>query len=83
MSIPAQLIAAFFGAASVFLFVVPFAPPPAGGEPYTNLPYWTHAVAGWAIFGVGFLYWLVWTYILPRTSGYTVVRTEDVDMDGL
>jgi len=58
-------------------FVVPFVPPPVGGEPYTNLPYWTHAVAGWATFGIGFLYWLVWAYILPQIGGYTIARTED------
>ena len=27
-----------------------------------SLPYWSHAVAGWAILGIGFLYWLVWAH---------------------
>ena len=83
VSVPAQLAAAFFGTANVFLFVVPFVPPSIGGEPYTSLPYWSHAVAGWAIFGVGFLYWLVWAHLLPRIGGYTLVQLKEVGTDGL
>ena len=83
MSVPTHLAAAFFGAANVFLFVVPFVPPPAGGEPYTKLPYWSHAVGGWAIFGIGFLYWLVWAHLLPWIGGYTLVQSEEVGTDGL
>ncbi|KLT39208.1 high affinity methionine permease [Cutaneotrichosporon oleaginosum] len=75
--------AAFFGAANVFLFVVPLTPPPAGGEPYTSLPYWTHAVAGWAVFGIGFVYWLLWAHVLPRVGGYTLVRQKEISSDGL
>ena len=83
VSVPAQLAAICFGAANVFLFVVPFVPPSAGGKPYTNLPYWSHAVGGWAIFGIGFLYWLVWVHLLPRIGGYTLVQLEEVGRDGL
>ncbi|KAF8701659.1 hypothetical protein AX14_000351 [Amanita brunnescens Koide BX004] len=68
-NISEQLAAVFFGTANVFLFVVPFVPPPAGHQPYTSLPYWSHAVAGWTIFGIGFLYWLVWAHLLPRIGG--------------
>ena len=75
--------AAFFGAANVFLFVVPFVRPPPGGEPYIHLPYWTHAVAGWAVFGLGFLYWIVWGHVLPKIGGYRLERREEVGQDGL
>ncbi len=75
--------AAFFGAANVFLFIVPLTPPPAGGEPYTTMPYWTHAVAGWAVFGIGFIYWLLWAHVLPRVGRYTLVRQQEVSSDGL
>ena len=40
----------FFGTANVFLLIVPFIPPPADAEPYESMPYWTHAVVGWALF---------------------------------
>lgn len=54
------LVAAlFFGTANVFLFVAPFIPPPIDAEPYESLPYWTHAVVGWALFGLGALWWIV------------------------
>ncbi|BEJ12726.1 hypothetical protein CspHIS471_0211860 [Cutaneotrichosporon sp. HIS471] len=80
---PAVLAAGFFGAANVFLLVVPFTPPPEGGEPYATMPYYTHAVAGWAVFGIGFIYWLVWAHVLPRVGGYTLVRELEVGGDGL
>ncbi|KXN87037.1 High-affinity methionine permease [Leucoagaricus sp. SymC.cos] len=47
----------FFGAANVFLFIAPFIPPPEGAEPYVSLPYWTHAVVGWILIGVGAAWW--------------------------
>lgn len=75
--------AAFFGAVNVFLFIVPLTPPPAAAEPYESMPYWTHAVAGWAVFGIGLLYWVVWAQILPRVFGYKLKRVEEVGTDGL
>lgn len=80
---PAVAAAAFFGAANVFLFVAPFIPPPPGGEPYKTMPYWTHAVAGWAVFGIGFLYWAIWAHLLPRLFRYRLVRVKEVGGDGL
>ena len=80
---PALVAASFFGAVNVFLFVVPFIRPPAGADPYTTLPYWTHAVAGWAVFGIGFLYWVLWAQVLPRVLGYKLRRVEEVGKDGL
>ncbi|KAJ2926324.1 hypothetical protein H1R20_g10773, partial [Candolleomyces eurysporus] len=75
--------AGFFGAFNVFLFIVPLTTPPVGAEPYIDLPYWTHAVAGWAVFGLGFLYWVIWAQILPRVFGYKLRRVEEVGKDGL
>ncbi|KAF8661271.1 hypothetical protein AX16_001372 [Volvariella volvacea WC 439] len=83
VSLPAQLAAAFFGAANTFLFIVPLTPPPEGGEPYISLPYWTHAVAGWVVFGLGFLYWVIWAHVLPRVGGYRLVRIQEIGKDGL
>ena len=48
-----------------------------------SLPYWSHAVGGWVIFGIGFLYWVVWAHLLPQIGGYTLVRLEEVTADGL
>ncbi|KAL1410672.1 methionine permease [Vanrija albida] len=79
----ATLAAGFFGLANVFLFIVPFTKPPPGGEPYKTLPYWTHAVAGWAVFGIGFIYWLVWAHIIPKIGNYNLVRVKEVGADGL
>ncbi|KAF9446966.1 high affinity methionine permease [Macrolepiota fuliginosa MF-IS2] len=75
--------AAFFGAANTFLFIVPFTKPPAGGDPYESLPYWTHAVAGWVVFGLGFLYWVVWAIVLPWVGGYRLERIHETGPDRL
>jgi hypothetical protein len=77
VGIPAQAAAGFFGAVNVFLFVVPLTKPPAGADPYTSLPYWTHAVAGWAVFGLGFLYWVFWAQILLTLGKYKLYRVEE------
>ncbi|EAU85121.2 high affinity methionine permease [Coprinopsis cinerea okayama7 len=77
------ITSAFFGAANVFLFIVPLTRPPPGAEPYESLPYWTHAVAGWAVFGLGLVYWIIWARILPKVLGYKLVRVEEVGKDGL
>ncbi|KAG5651622.1 hypothetical protein H0H81_008027, partial [Sphagnurus paluster] len=81
--LPALLAATFFGAANTFLFIVPLTRPPPGAEPYVTLPYWTHAVAGWAVFGIGFLYWVFWAQLLPRIGRYQLSRSEEVGKDGL
>ncbi|KIK58841.1 hypothetical protein GYMLUDRAFT_45139 [Collybiopsis luxurians FD-317 M1] len=75
--------AAFFGAANVFLFVVPLTKPPAGAEPYVSLPYWTHGVAGWVVFGIGAVYWVIWAHVLPRLGKYRLERVEEKGKDGL
>ncbi|KAF8887845.1 high affinity methionine permease [Gymnopilus junonius] len=83
LTIPAVCAAFFFGAANVFLFIVPLIRPPAGAQPYNSLPYWTHAVAGWCVFGLGALYWVIWAKLLPRALGYELKRVEEVGADGL
>lgn len=75
--------AGFFGAANVFLFVVPLIKPPEGAEPYEDLPYWTHAVAGWAVFGIGAIYWVIWAKLLPLIGNYKLIREPQVGKDGL
>ncbi|KAG6878830.1 hypothetical protein C0992_007372 [Termitomyces sp. T32_za158] len=72
----AQVAAFAFGCANVFLFVAPFVRPPPGGQPYEVLPYWTHAAGGWAVFGLGLLYWFMWAMVLPWWYGYRLVRVE-------
>jgi hypothetical protein len=47
------------------------------------MPYWTHAVAGWAVFGIGFIYWIIWGHILPRVFRYQLVRKQEIGADGL
>lgn len=77
------IAAAFFGAANIFLVIVPFIPPPPGAEPYVELPYWTHAVAGWVVFALGGLYWVLWSVILPKIGRFTLEREVSVGKDGL
>jgi hypothetical protein len=80
---PVKIASGFFGAANVFLFVMPLIKPPLGSEPYITLPYWTHAAGGWAVFGAGFLYWLVWIKLLPWKGAYELVKVEEIGGDGL
>ncbi|KAF9459045.1 high affinity methionine permease [Collybia nuda] len=77
-----QVATIFFGLANVFLIIVPLTKPPPGGEPYKNLPYWTHALAGWSVFGLGFLYWALWAHLFPWLRGYSLLRVEEVGSDG-
>ncbi|RDB26393.1 High-affinity methionine permease [Hypsizygus marmoreus] len=83
VSAPAQIAAAFFGLVNIFLVTVPLTKPPPGGEPYVNLPYWTHAVGGWSVFGLGFLYWFAWARVLPWFGGYHLLKVEGTGRDGL
>ncbi|KAI1496235.1 amino acid permease-domain-containing protein [Biscogniauxia marginata] len=62
------------------LIAAPFFPPtdPKPG----GLFYATYAIVGVGIMVFGFLYWLVWTVILPRLGGYRLQEKEDVLDDG-
>ncbi|KAG6829046.1 hypothetical protein H0H92_005877 [Tricholoma furcatifolium] len=78
----AQAAAFAFGCANVFLFIAPFIRPPPNGYPYEALPYWTHAAGGWAIFGLGLAYYLLWAVLIPWWGGYSLVRIEEKRDDG-
>lgn len=58
LSTTTLLCTLFFGVSNVFLFLAPFVKPPQGAEPYQSLPYWTHAAVGWALLGLGGIWWL-------------------------
>ncbi|KAF9552203.1 amino acid transporter [Agrocybe pediades] len=75
--------AVFFGAVNVFLFIVPLTSPPEGAEPYESLPSCTHAVGGWAVFGIGAVYWVLWAVVAPRVGGYELRRVSEVGEDGM
>ncbi|KAF9545079.1 high affinity methionine permease [Agrocybe pediades] len=67
--------ATFFGAVNVFLFVVPLTAPPVGAEPYE--------MGGWAVFGLGAVYWVLWAVVAPRVGRYELRRISEVGEDGL
>ncbi|KAI1633618.1 amino acid permease-domain-containing protein [Biscogniauxia mediterranea] len=65
---------------AIGLIAAPFFPPT---EPKPGgLFYATYAIVGVSIIVFGFLYWLVWTVILPRLGGYELQQKEDVLDDG-
>ncbi|AMD18899.1 HBL003Cp [Eremothecium sinecaudum] len=68
--------------ANIYLVFAPYIPPPADMRLDQTLPYWTHCVLAWAIFGVGAIYWFVWTRILPKIGGYKLVYSEVLGEDG-
>lgn len=73
----------FFFLSNLYLVAAPFVPPTDGQNIYETLPYWIHCVVGFAIFGAGGLYWLVWAKVLPWIGGYDLVRETVVDeIDG-
>lgn len=75
-------VVAFFTLSSLYLIVAPYIPPSAGQSVYDDLPYWIHPVVTWGIFSVGALYWFVWTIVLPRYGGYTLIAKEVIGSDG-
>ncbi|KAK6455570.1 high affinity methionine permease [Scheffersomyces xylosifermentans] len=72
----------FFFLASLYLIVAPYIPPVEGQTVYNKLPYWIHAVVTWGVFGIGFVYWVVWVKVLPHFGNYTLVAKEVVGEDG-
>ncbi|KAJ2970117.1 hypothetical protein NUW58_g9794 [Xylaria curta] len=62
------------------LLAAPFFPP-SNPNP-DGLWYATYAVVGVGIIVFGFLYWLVWTIILPRLGGYRLEEKQDILDDG-
>lgn len=75
-------VAIFFFLSSLYLVVAPYIPPSEGQSVYEKLPYWLHAVVAWGIFGLGGIYWAVWTQLLPRIGGYKLIEKEALGEDG-
>lgn len=72
----------FFAFSSLYLIVAPYIPPSAGQSVYNDLPYWIHAVVTWGVFGIGFVYWVVWSIVLPRIGKYDIEVKEVLGEDG-
>lgn len=75
-------VVAFFSLSSFYLIVAPYIPPSAGQSVYNNLPYWIHCVVTWGVFGIGGIYWVVWSFLLPKYGKYTLVTREILGADG-
>ncbi|KZF24363.1 high affinity methionine permease [Xylona heveae TC161] len=72
----------FFLLSNLYLVLAPFVPPQDGQNIYKTLPYYLHCVVGFAIFGAGAIYWLIWAIVWPKLRGYRLVRTVVVEEDG-
>ena len=66
----------FFFLSSLYLVAAPYIPPSEGQSVYEKLPYWLHAVVTWGVFGLGGIYWVIWTQLLPRFGGYKLVEKK-------
>ncbi|RYP71916.1 hypothetical protein DL771_004519 [Monosporascus sp. 5C6A] len=65
---------------SLTLLAAPFFPP---SEPQRGSYFYaTYAIVGVGILLFGFLYWLVWTVLLPRLGNYRLGEQEEVLDDG-
>ncbi|KAF2661039.1 hypothetical protein K491DRAFT_588114 [Lophiostoma macrostomum CBS 122681] len=62
--------AVFRVALSLALLAAPFFPPKDGHGTTGGLWYATYAVVGVSIIAFGFVYWYVWTRLLPKWKGY-------------
>lgn len=76
------IITAFFLLANVYLVIAPYVPPTGGQSVYEHLPYWTHCVVAWGIFGIGGVYYLITAQLLPRIGHYELVSKEVLGDDG-
>ncbi|RYP66507.1 hypothetical protein DL769_006018 [Monosporascus sp. CRB-8-3] len=65
---------------SLALLAAPFFPP-SESQP-GGLFYATYGIVGVGILLFGFLYWLVWTVLLPRLGNYRLEEQEEVLNDG-
>lgn len=75
-------ITTFFLLANLYLIIAPYVPPTGGQSVYEHLPYWTHCVVSWGIFGIGGAYYLIMAQILPRIGHYKLVTKEVLGDDG-
>ena len=60
---------------------MPWVPPVKGAEPF-SFPYWVPWVTGIAVLSLCFLYWFVWTLVLPRIFGYKIYETVIKQING-
>lgn len=75
-------VVVFFFLSSFYLIVAPYIPPSAGQSVYNSMPYYIHCVVTWGVFGIGAVYWAVWTKVLPRYGKYTLISKEVIGSDG-
>ncbi|EDO15555.1 hypothetical protein Kpol_1042p14 [Vanderwaltozyma polyspora DSM 70294] len=76
------IVTSFFALSNLYLVVAPYVPPTNGESVYQHLPYWIHCVIAWLVFGIGALYYCVWTQILPRVFKYKLVTKDILGEDG-
>ncbi|KAF7328429.1 Amino acid transporter-like protein [Mycena venus] len=69
---------------NVFLLVMPWYPPPAGGRDGGDVSFWyaTYCAVGLGILAVAFLYWVLWIIAIPKIRGYKLVEETVVLPDG-
>ena len=60
---------------------MPWVAPAKGAEPF-SFPYWVPWVTGIAVISLCFLYWFVWTLVLPRVFGYKICETVIKQING-
>ncbi|CAG9946861.1 unnamed protein product [Clonostachys rosea f. rosea IK726] len=57
--------------------------PPDGQNIYKSMPYWTHNVVAWGVIGLGGVYWVIWTKLMPYFGKYRLEQEMVVDdIDG-
>ncbi|KAK2464711.1 hypothetical protein APHAL10511_003287 [Amanita phalloides] len=78
-----KLVVIVYFLSNLFLIAVPFIPPSSGAQPYQNLPYWSHPVAGFCVSIIGIAYWYYFTIWEPRRTGSTLERVRVVQDDVL
>lgn len=66
---------------NLFLAITPFIPPNddwnADGYPYYAFP-----LVGTGVLGLGAVYWVGWTKVLPQFGGYELVAEKAIDETG-
>jgi hypothetical protein len=65
---------------NIFLVVTPFIPPNSDWNA-DGYPYYAFPLVGTGVLLLGAVYWLLWTRVWPKWSGYDVVAELDLDDD--
>ncbi|KAK4679769.1 hypothetical protein QC764_207030 [Podospora pseudoanserina] len=66
---------------NIFLAITPFIPPNSDWNA-DGYPYYAFPLVGIAILLLGVVYWAVWTKLLPKLGGYTIVAETVIDETG-